>query len=630
MMHRLLLVLALIHGAPLVAGAAEYGESPVLAEKVGAGKLPTVAERLPEKPYVVRMDGDRKPGKYGGDLNILMARSKDVRQMVVYGYARLVKYNPDFELIPDILEAIDVEEGRIFTLHLRKGHRWSDGAPFTTEDFRYWWENVANDEDLAPSGPPVDLRVNGEIPKVEFIDETTVRYSWQAPNPRFLPALARAGPLYIYRPAHYLKQYHAAYGDETTLNEAAKARDQRNWASLHNKLDNQYKNDNIELPSLQPWINTTAPPSERFIFQRNPYFHRVDPEGRQLPYIDRVIMQIASSKIIPAKAGTGESDLQARYLRFDNFTFLRENQDRNGYRTLLWRIGKGSHMTLYPNLNAQDVEWHKLFRDVRVRRALSLAINREEINQVIYFGLALESQNTVLPQSPLFKPEYQTAWTAFDLKQANTLLDEVGLTERDSSGLRLLPDGRPMELIVETAGESTEQTDVLELVRDSWKKIGIALHSKPSQREVVRNRIYAGETLVSIWEGLENGLPGPDTLPDELAPTRQIHYQWPKWGQHVETSGASGEPVDMDKPQELLALLDDWYAAGDRPAKAEIWHKMLSIWADQVFTIGIVSGTLQPVVVNAKLRNVPAKGMFTWEPGAHFGIYEPDSFWFDK
>ena len=630
MMRRLLLVLALIHGAPLVAGAAEYGESPVLAEKVGAGKLPTVAERLPGKPYVVRMDGDRKPGKYGGDLNVLMARSKDVRQMVVYGYARLVKYNPDFELIPDILEAIDVEEGRIFTLHLRKGHRWSDGAPFTTEDFRYWWENVANDEDLAPSGPPVDLRVNGEIPKVEFIDETTVRYSWQAPNPRFLPALARAGPLYIYRPAHYLKQYHAAYGDETALNEAAKARDQRNWASLHNKLDNQYKNDNIELPSLQPWINTTAPPSERFIFQRNPYFHRVDPEGRQLPYIDRVIMQIASSKIIPAKAGTGESDLQARYLRFDNFTFLRENQDRNGYKTLLWRIGKGSHMTLYPNLNAQDVEWHKLFRDVRVRRALSLAINRKEINQVIYFGLALESQNTVLPQSPLFKPEYQTAWTAFDLKQANTLLDEVGLTERDSSGLRLLPDGRPMELIVETAGESTEQTDVLELVRDSWKKIGIALHSKPSQREVVRNRIYAGETLVSIWEGLENGLPGPDTLPDELAPVHQEHYQWPKWGQHVETSGASGEPVDMDKPKELLALLDDWYAAGDRPAKAEIWHKMLSIWADQVFTIGIVSGTLQPVVVNAKLRNVPEKGMFTWEPGAHFGIYEPDSFWFDK
>ena len=298
--------------------------------------------------------------------------------------------------------------------------------------------------------------------------------------------------------------------------------------------------------------------------------------------------------------------------------------------TLLWRIGKGSHMTLYPNLNAQDEEWRKLFRDVRVRRALSLAIDREEINQVIYFGLALQSQNTVLPQSPLFRPEYQTAWAAFDLKQANALLDEVGLTKRDSAGLRLLPDGRPMELIVETAGESTEQTDVLALVRDSWKKIGIALHSKPSQRDVVRNRIYAGETLMSIWEGLENGLPSADSLPDELAPTRQIQYQWPKWGQYIETSGKSGELADMDKPKELLALLDGWYAAGDRAAKEEIWHRILSIWSDRVFTIGIVSGVMQPVVVDAKLRNVPEEGLYTWNPGAHFGIYEPDSFWFDE
>jgi peptide/nickel transport system substrate-binding protein len=630
MMHRLLLSLTLILGAPLMASAADYSESPILAEPVAAGKLPSVAERLPEKPYVVQMDGGRKAGKYGGDLNILMARSKDVRQMVVYGYARLVKYDRNFELVPDILEAADIEEGRVFTLRLRKGHRWSDGTPFTTEDFRYWWENVANDTNLSPAGPPVSLRVGGELPKVEIIDETTIRYSWPAPNPRFLPALAGASPLYIYRPARYLKQYHAAYTDEAGLNALAEAQGQRNWASLHNKLDNQYKNDNVDLPSLQPWINSTAAPSERFIFVRNPYFHRVDPDGRQLPYIDRVVMQVASSKIVPAKTGTGESDLQARYLRFDNYTFLRENQDRNGFKTLLWRIGKGSHMTLYPNLNAQDEEWRKLFRDVRVRRALSLAISREEINQVIYFGLALQAQNTVLPQSPLFRPEYQTAWAGFDLTQANALLDEAGLTARNNAGLRLLPDGRPMELIVETAGESTEQTDVLAMVRDSWKKIGIALHSKPSQREVVRNRIYAGETQMSIWEGLENGLPGPDSLPDELAPTHQDQYQWPKWGQYLQTSGKSGEPVDMDKPKELAVLLDGWYAAGNRAAKQEIWHRMLSVWADQVFTIGIVSGVMQPVVVDAKLRNVPEEGMYTWDPGAHFGIYEPDSFWFDK
>lgn len=629
-MRRLLLFPFIVFCLPIAAAAAEYSESPVLTALVAEGKLPAVSDRLPEKPYVVGMEDGRSVGKYGGELNILMGRTKDVRQMVVYGYARLVKYDRNFDLVPDILEAVEVEEGRIFTLRLRKGHKWSDGAPFTTEDFRYWWEDVANNPELAPSGPPVTLRVGGELPKVEIVDETTVRYSWSAPNPRFLPALARAAPLYIYRPAHYLKKYHAAYEDEAKLNALAAERGQRNWASLHNKLDNMYKNDNVELPSLQPWINTTSGSAERFIFERNPYFHRVDPEGRQLPYIDRVVMQIANSKIIPAKTGTGESDLQARYLRFDNYTFLRENQERNAYRTLLWRIGKGSHLALFPNLNAEDPEWRKLFRDVRFRRALSLGIDRAEINQVIYFGLALQSQNTVLPQSPLFKPEYQTAWTSFDLKQANALLDELGLTQRNNAGIRLLPDGRPMELIVETAGESTEQTDAMALIRDTWKKIGIALHSKPSQRDVVRLRIYSGEAMMSMWEGLENGLPTADTVPDELAPTHQDQYQWPKWGQYIETSGKSGEPADMEKAKELQALLDRWYAAADRGEKREIWHEMLEIWADRVFTIGIVSGVMQPVVVDATLRNVPEEGMYTWDPGAHFGVYEPDCFWFDR
>lgn len=610
--------------------AADLTESPYLADAVATGRLPPVADRMPNPPLVVEMDGGRTVGRFGGTLNILMARSKDVRQMVVYGYARLVRYRRDYEIVPDILRDIDVEDGRIFTLHLRPGHRWSDGAPFTTEDFRYWWEDVANNPQLTPAGPPIELRINGELPKFEIIDDTTLRLSWSHPNPKFLPALASASPLFIYRPAHYLKQFHARYSDEATIDALAKEKGQRNWAALHNMMDNLYRNDNVDLPSLQPWVNTTRMPAERFTFVRNPYFHRVDPDGRQLPYIDRVVMQIANAKIIPAKTGTGESDLQARYLRFDNYTFLKQNEERNGFRTLLWRNGKGSHMTLYPNLNVHDPVWRTVLRDVRFRRALSLAIDRSEVNQVIYYGLALTAQNTVLPESPLFREEYGQAWIQFDLAQANRLLDEIGLTERNAEGLRLLPDGRPAEIIVETAGESTEQTDVLSLVRDSWLKVGIRLHSKPSQRDVVRNRIYSGETVMSIWEGLENGLPNADTIPEELAPTHQIQYQWPMWGQFLETGGRSGEPVDMDKPKQLRALLDEWYDTTSRARRKEIWHKMLGIWTDQLFTIGIISGAMQPVVANARLRNIPVDGMYTWNPGAHFGIYGLDTFWFDS
>ena len=621
------LALLLLAGS---AGATQYIDSPFLEAEVAAGKLAPVAWRLPHNPLVLAMDGGREIGRHGGSMNILMGRSKDVRMMVVYGYARLVKYSRAYDIVPDILEKIDVRDGRVFTLHLRPGHRWSDGAPFTAEDFRYYWEDIANHPELTPAGPSVILRVDGEPPKFEVLNETAVRYSWSKPNPKFLPALAAARPIFIYRPAHYLKLWHARYADQAVLDARAREAGQRNWASMHNRLDNMYKNDNIAMPSLQPWINTTKKPAERFVFVRNPYFHRIDPEGRQLPYIDRVIMQIANSKIIPAKTGTGESDLQARYLRFDNYTFLKKNEERNGYRTLLWRIGKGSHMTLYPNLNAADPGWRALLRDARFRRALSLAIDRHEINQVMYFGLAMPGQNTMLPQSPLFRKDYRDAWASFDLAKANGLLDEIGLTKRNGAGIRLMPDGRSLDIIVETAGESTEQTDILSLIADSWRKIGIALHSKPSQRDVVRNRIYSGATVMSIWEGLENGLANANTVPAELAPTRQIHYQWPKWGQYVETGGKSGEPPDMDAPKRMMALLDEWYTVADRSRREAVWHEMLSIWADRVFTIGVVSGVMQPVVASTALRNVPEEGMYTWDPGAQFGLYEPDSFWFDK
>ncbi len=614
----------------LPAWAQSYIETPMLEEQVQQKKLPPVAERLPANPVVDKMDRpERQIGRHGGELRMLMAGARDVRMMVVYGYARLVGYNEKYEIVPDILEKVEVEEDRIFTLRLRKGHRWSDGHPFTAEDFRYFWEDVANNQRLTPAGIPAHLLVGGEKPKFEVVDELTVRYSWTQPNPTFLPYLAATYPLYIYRPAHYLKQFHEKYNEPEKLQKMARENGQRNWAALHNLLDNQYRNDNPDLPQLDPWINTTRAPSDRFVFVRNPYYHRVDAEGRQLPYIDRVIMNIADGKIIPAKTGSGEVDLQARNLRFDNYTFLRSAQKQYGFQTRLWRTGIGSQVALYPNLNARDPIWRELNRDVRYRRALSLAINRHEINQVIYYGLAKEAQNTVVPESPLYRKEFAQAWTKFDLKEANRLLDEIGLTQRDSRGFRLLPNGQVLKVIVETAGESTEQVDVLELIRDSWAKAGIELFTKPSQREVFRNRIFAGDTIMAVSTGLDNGIATADMTPDEVTPVGQQQYQWPKWGQFYETKGKAGETPDLEPARELLRLHGEWRQAADRAGREKIWNRILEIGADQVYTIGVVSGVLQPVVVSNRLRNLPEKGMYNWEPGAHFGLYRPEVLWFD-
>lgn len=626
---RLILALALA-AAPgaILAQGGKFIDPPVFAEEIKAGKLPPAAKRLPENPLVVKLVAGAEAGQHGGSMNMLIGRSRDVRMMVVYGYARLVGYDRDFRLVPDILESFEAKDDRVFTMKLRRGHRWSDGHPFTIDDFRYFWDDVANNKQLSPTGPPSDLLVDGEPPKVEYPDKHTVRYSWSKPNPDFLPRMAAASPLFIYRPAHYLKTLHIKYNKKVAEVEA-KGTAKRGWAAMHNREDNMYQFDNPKLPTLQPWVNTTKAPADRFIVVRNPYFHRVDPAGRQLPYIDRVVLAVAEGKLIPAKTGAGESDLQARDIQFNNYTFLKKGEKTNNYRTLLWKTARGSHLALYPNLNVNDPVWRPVVRDPRFRRALSLAIDRNLVNQVLYFGLAAEGNNTLVPESPLYRKEYQTKWAQFDRKQAEKLLDEMGL-KRGSDGVRRLPDGRPMEIIVETAGESTEQTDVLEMIRETWREVGIKLFSKPLQREVLRNRVFSGEALMSVWSGIENGLAGADTSPDELAPTNQQQLQWPKFGQHFETSGKNGEAPDMPEVAELLKLNNAWRAAASREERTRIWHRMLGIHCDQQYVIGVISGVSQPVVVRNTLRNVPEKAIYNWDPGALLGVHRPDTFWFSK
>ncbi len=619
--------LAFAGNAP--AFARDLIEPPTLKDAVAAKSLPPVGERVPKKPRVIDLESmGRKPGRYGGQIRMLMGDPKDVRMVVVYGYARLVGYDENLDLVPDILEDLEVHDGRIFTLRIRPGHRWSDGHPFTAEDFRYFWEDMANNEKLSLTGPPAEMLVDGQPPIFEVLDPLTVRYTWNAPNPAFIPALAGARPLYIYAPSHYLKQFHIKYAEAEELKVKVKAARVRGWSALHERMGRMYRPENPDLPCLDPWCNSTAPPSTRFTFKRNPFFHRIDAGGRQLPYADEVIVNVGSGALVAAQTATGEADLQARYIRFDDYTFLKSAEKRGGFNVNLWARGEGSRMALIPNLNAEDPVWRKLWQDVRVRRALSLAIDRREINQAIFYGLARESANTMLPQSPLHRPEYETAWTRFDLKQANELLDEAGLAKRDWDGVRFLPDRRRAELVIETAGESTEQSDVLSLIRDNWLKIGIKIYTRPTQRDLFRKRIYAGSTLMSVWSGFDNALATPDMSPHELAPTAQAQLQWPKWGQHYEEKGAVGESPELREVRQLLELYEEWRRSRSTQDRARIWHEMLKIHADQVFTIGTVNGTRQPVIVSKRLVNVPEEGVWAFDPGGYFGRYLPDTFWF--
>lgn len=632
-MRKFLLALAAtLAFAPLAA----HSDGPVLqessfwAQEVNAGSLPHVQDRIPSEPLVVDLEAKgRSFGRQGGTLRTLISRTKDVRQMVVYGYARLVGYQPDYTLAPDILAAVDVEEGRKFTLHLRPGHRWSDGMPFTSDDFRYWWENVANDPDITPSGPPDFMIVDNRLGKVTFPDEHTVVFEWQIPNPNFLPLLAQASPPFIYRPAHYLSQFHKKFADPDALVEKVKAARVKSWAALHNKRDNMYKFDNPALPTLQPWINSSDRDSSRKLFVRNPYFHRIDSRGVQLPYIDVVQMTVVGGGLIAAKANAGEVDLQARGLDFPDVAILKKGEADGGkYRTLLWANGAASQIAIYPNLNFADPVWREVMRDVRFRRALSLGIDRRMINRALYFGLASEGGMSALSQSALYNDDNTHAWSMMNLAHANALLDDMGLTDRTPAGLRKLPDGRPMEFVIETAGERSEEENALAIIADTWRDLGIRLIMRPLDRDILRNRIYAGRTMASVWFGWDNGLPGPSTSPSYLAPTNQEFFAWPMWGQYYQTVGQAGSPPDMQPAKRLMLLANDWNHTDDPQVREDIWKRMLAIHAEQQFAIGVLAEAPQPVVVSNDLMNVPEHGIWAFDPGAHFGIHRIDEFYF--
>ncbi len=631
-MYRLLILSIL-----LIWGSAAAAQTPVLKEstfwqsEVERGDMPPIAARLPAEPLIVDLPAKgRSFGVQGGTMRTLVSRSKDVRQMVVYGYARLVGYDENYELKPDILSSYEIDDNRRFVFNLRPGHRWSNGAPFTSADFEYWWKHIANNKELSPTGPPEFMSVEGEYPEVSFPDRYTVIFEWSKPNGRFLQLLAEARPPFIYRPANYLKQFHKDFVDPETLAEIVEEKRVNSWAALHNKLDNMYKFDNPDEPTLQPWMSASNNSTSRYLFVRNPYYHRIDSKGVQLPYIDIVEMTVTGSGLIAAKANAGEADLQARGLDFRDVPILKKGElDGGNYVVHLWSNAVASQIAIYPNLNFADPIWRDILRDVRFRRALSLGIDRRMINRGLYFGLGVEGGMTVLKQSPFFEDENRTAWATYDVEKANALLDEMGLTERTGDGFRKLPDGRPLRFIIETAGERQEVENVLQIVTDTWRDIGVQLVMRPLDRDILRNRVYAGVTMGAVWFGWDNGIPTAMTPPTYLAPTTQDFFAWPMWGQYYQTTGQAGEPPDLEPAQRLLDLAHAWERTTDKTERSRIWQEMLEIHANQLFGIGIISETPQPVVVSKRLRNVPETALWTWEPGAHVGVHRVDEFYFE-
>jgi peptide/nickel transport system substrate-binding protein len=627
----LLPLLAAVLAVQPAGAVAAYQESPWLSADVSAGRLPPIGERLPSDPLVVDLKAeDKEIGRPGGTLRLMIGQGGDARSLLPFAYSRLIIYDRNYRLVPDILASFEVKDGRIFTLHLRKAHRWSDGSPFTAEDFRYYWEEIANNPKLNPDGLPPALRANGLPPSVEIIDQTTVRYTWVWPNQAFLPALAAASPLMIYRPAHYLKQFNPKYTSAQVIGRMLAEAKLDDWTELHRQRDDPLLLGNPEMPTLAPWTVISRPGSQVFAAVRNPYYHRIDKKGHQLPYIDRLVLIPQTKSQIADAVVAGKSDLQATGLTLGDLPALRAAAKAGVIKLDLWPSGQGSQLALYPNLNAKDPVWRALMRDQRFRRALSLGVDRATINQKIYGGMAKPRANTLLADSPLFDPDAQKAWSEFDIARSQELLDGMGLRLDKKYGIRRLPDGRLLSLLVAIQGADPTEIAVLRLIQDSWRKIGIELMIGAPLPSAFHARVLDGSTVMSLADGLANGLATPEMNPAEFTPSNQGQLQWPRWGLYEESGGAEGDPADLPAAEQLVQLWKSWRDARAEAAKVAAWRKIIKINADEVFSIGLVGEVPQPIAVSPRLHNVPDRDFYNWEPGAYFGLYRPDSFWLSE
>ncbi|NLK07862.1 MAG: ABC transporter substrate-binding protein [Firmicutes bacterium] len=598
--------------------AASYNEAPMLEEMVKVGELPPVDERLPDEPLVV--EPTDSVGKYGGTAHVAGTRPTawGDDHMMMSLYATLVQPTPAVDdIVPHLARDFHISDDKTtFTFYLRKGVKWSDGHPFTTEDIRFWYEDVLHNEDLTPIiGEAWRAEsATGQVVALNVIDDYTFQLIFASPKPFFVNRMIHnfAGSII---PKHYLKQFHVHYVPEEELKAMAVAEGFDEWYELYGNRATRVGTApiNPDLPTVGPYILESIT-SDRRTWVRNPYFWKVDTAGNQLPYIDRINCQIVSDReVLNGMIISGGLDFAAFESDIRDYPVFRRYEDEGNYRVILWKSAL-NEVTYQFNMTHTDPVLREIFGDKRFRQALSLAIDRDEINELIYHGQGKPSQLTVMPTSRFFKPEYATAYADHDPERANKLLDEMGLDRRDSDGYRLRSDGERLIFTLEYLDSETPKQPNVELVTQHWQEIGIDMRSKLVSSELQSERATANLMDATVWHG--------DSTTDILfpmRPSRLVPIQpsweevlWTEWARWFRTAGEQGEePPAFAK--ELRGWWEEALQSVDSDKVDALYDNILKTQAENIFIIGTIAEAPYPLVVRKNLRNVPEDGYWAWD-----------------
>ncbi|MGC8889532.1 MAG: ABC transporter substrate-binding protein [bacterium] len=600
----------------------KYNESPMLTELVKAGKLPPVEERLPKNPFVVgpgvlisRKDlPDWKVGKYGGTIRSAHSVADWAPDVFIMNNEPLL-WSTGFsggKIIGNIIESFDVKDNKIFTFRLREGLKWSDGEPVTTEDVRFTYEDCLLNEKLTPRFP-AEFRVggksDGEPMKLEVLDKYTFRITFPKPYAGFLKMLTIEGwnnYRDLIKPAHYLKQFHAKYTPIEKLKPLLEKEGLKNeWWQLFNLKDfSKYEETqaaSIGFPVLTPWRLVKASGGV-YEWERNPYYFKVDIVGNQLPYIDKIVStQVQDVEMVNMKVLTGEVDFLRESTDLAKLPVYKQNEEKSGFRVILL----DQHVTsgdLAFNLTYKDSVWRKIVGDVRFRKAVSLAINRKEVINSVYYGFAS------LPE---------TVPSEYNVVEANKLLDQIGLSKRDPEGFRLRPDGKPFTVLIECGAQGADFMPVCELLVEYLKAIGIKATLKRIDPQLWLQRVMANEIQATVYWF--------HTLVWNNPFTSGIFWiSAPEWNRWYTTNGKEGEepPAWVKKGWNLTE--EGWQVIPGSDEDKKLWRESL-VWHKQYLPVVTITEKIKvPMIVSTRIKNVPRSGFAI---GANYSVVQ---FFYEK
>jgi peptide/nickel transport system substrate-binding protein len=595
----------------------EFKESPILAEKVKQGELPPLEERLPKEPLVIVPE--EEIGKFGGTWRRVWKGPSDEWGVHKLNEPHLIYFSADGEkYLPGVAKSWEVlENGKVYIFHLREGMKWSDGHPYTAEDIVFWANDiVGNDEYTSPAAKPEWYIVGGERAKVENIDDYTVKFEFAEPNALFLIQVAYSKD-FTGLPKHYLKQFHPDYTPMEEIEKIIEEEKEKMYSSWIDVFED--KNDpisNLELPSLWSWIPKTDPTSSFYILERNPYYFAVDIEGNQLPYIDTVRHEyVTDDEVILLKAISGEIDMQWRHIGMmgagaGNYTLLATNEEAGGYQIYNWIAANGSVSALMLNtFNHSDPILQKIFSDVRFRQALSLGINREEINEILFSGLAEPRQASLVSGSAYYDPKWESAYAEYNPEKANELLDEMGLSWDSKHEYRIRPDGKPLQFTVQVVGQP--HIDIWTMVREYWKKdLGIEIEVENVERSLFDERKASYNFDGQVWMMDRAILPKANPFklfPGVAAISESWYIGWTPW---IKSYIQRDEPAPdaIVPPEPVIELVDLWLEiqrTTDEEKIKELMKEVTKIHRENIWMIGTVGEDIAPAIVKNNFKNVP-------------------------